>query len=300
MRQIWTLSIRNLKLYFKDKGLFISSLITPIILLVLYATFLSKVYKDSFLSAIPEGFNLSDNIIESEVASQLVASLLAVSCITIAFCSNLIMIQDKANLTIEDLTVTPVKKSVLAISYFLSSLLSTLIITMTTLVLSLLYLQTKGCYLGFVDVVKIIGDVILLTLFGTSLSSCVNFFLSTEGAASAVGTIVSSMYGFICGAYMQINSFGKGLQNILSFLPGTYATSLIKYDVMNPTFVKMSESGLPIEYLNGLKKSIDADFYFNNNLVTNQIKIIVLVCSILVFLSVFIVFNIIQKKKNTK
>ena len=99
---------------------------------------------------------------------------------------------------------------------------------------------------------------------------------------------------------MPINSFGKGLQNILSFLPGTYATSLIKYDVMNPTFVKMSESGLPIEYLNGLKKSIDADFYFNNNLVTNQIKIIVLVCSILVFLSVFIAFNIIQKKKNTK
>ena len=37
---------RNTKLYFKDKGMFFSSLITPVILLVLYATFLKKVYDD--------------------------------------------------------------------------------------------------------------------------------------------------------------------------------------------------------------------------------------------------------------
>lgn len=30
---------RNVKLYFKDKGMFLTSLITPVILLVLYATF---------------------------------------------------------------------------------------------------------------------------------------------------------------------------------------------------------------------------------------------------------------------
>ena len=35
---------RNTKLYFKDKGMFLTSLITPLILLVLYGTFLSNVY----------------------------------------------------------------------------------------------------------------------------------------------------------------------------------------------------------------------------------------------------------------
>ena len=47
-----TLSIlikRNVKLFFKDKGMFLTSLITPLILLVLYATFLGNVYKNSFL-----------------------------------------------------------------------------------------------------------------------------------------------------------------------------------------------------------------------------------------------------------
>ena len=34
---------RNTKLYFKDKAMFFTSLITPVILLVLYATFLRNV-----------------------------------------------------------------------------------------------------------------------------------------------------------------------------------------------------------------------------------------------------------------
>lgn len=39
---------RNCKLFFRDKGMFFTSLITPLILLVLYATFLAKVYRNSF------------------------------------------------------------------------------------------------------------------------------------------------------------------------------------------------------------------------------------------------------------
>ena len=42
MRTFITLIDRNRKLFFKDKGMLLSSLITPIILIVLYATFLQK------------------------------------------------------------------------------------------------------------------------------------------------------------------------------------------------------------------------------------------------------------------
>ena len=95
MKTLLILTKRNSKLFFKDKGMFFSSLITPAILLVLYVTFLSNVYRDSFLSAPPEGFSLSDSIIDGVVGGQLASSLLAVCCVTIAFCSNLLMIQDK-------------------------------------------------------------------------------------------------------------------------------------------------------------------------------------------------------------
>lgn len=86
---------RNIKLFFKDKGMFFTSLITPVILLVLYATFLANVYRDSFVSNIPEMIKIGDSVIDATVGGQLVSSLLAVSCVTVAFCSNLLMVQDK-------------------------------------------------------------------------------------------------------------------------------------------------------------------------------------------------------------
>lgn len=63
---------RNIKLYFKDKGMFFSSLITPVILLVLYATFLKKVYDDSFRAAVAAaGATVSDKLLNGCVGGQL-------------------------------------------------------------------------------------------------------------------------------------------------------------------------------------------------------------------------------------
>ena len=42
---------RDSRLFFKDKGMFFSSLITPLILLILYSTFLRNVYENSLSAA---------------------------------------------------------------------------------------------------------------------------------------------------------------------------------------------------------------------------------------------------------
>ena len=43
---------RNMRLFFKDKGMFFTALITPLILLVLYTTFLGGIYRDTFEAAL--------------------------------------------------------------------------------------------------------------------------------------------------------------------------------------------------------------------------------------------------------
>ena len=133
---------RNTKLFFKDKGMFFCSLLTPLILLVLFITFLGKTFKDSFLQSIPQSLNISNNVINAFAGGQLFASLLAVSCITVAFCSNMLMVQDKISGARKDLLITPLKKSTLAISYYVSALLSTLIICIVA---------TVACYIYIVD-----------------------------------------------------------------------------------------------------------------------------------------------------
>ena len=296
MKTLLNVVRRNLKLFFKDKGMFFSSLITPIILLVLYATFLAKVYKESFASALPEGLSIPAKLIDGTVFSQLISALLAVSCVTVSFCANLLMIQDKANGVIRDFTVTPVRRSTLAAGYYVASASSTLIVTFSALAVCLAYLTTQGWYLSASDVLFVILDVFLLTLFGTALSSCVNFFLTTNGQASAVGTIISAGYGFICGAYMPISSFGSGLQRVLSFLPGTYGTCLIKNHMMRGVFAEMENLGFPSEVMTGIKDSVDYNVYFFGNRVSVPVMYAVLAGSVLLFTGLFVLFHVLKKR----
>lgn len=298
MRRMWELVLRNTKMYFKDMGMFLTSLITPAILLILFMTFLGSIYKNSFVSAIPNGLEVSDKLINGLVAGQLSSAMLATSCVTVAFCSNLLMVQDRANGTRKDLIVSPIKKTTLGLSYFLASILSTLIVNLTATMICFIYIGCMGWFLSVGEALLAILDVILLTLFGVSLASCINYFLNTQGQAGAVGTIVSSCYGFVCGAYMPISSYGKGLQNFMAFLPGTYGTGLIRNHMMNGALDSLSEQ-LPSEAIKAMKDSVDVNLYFFDNSVEVWQMYLVLLSFIVLFIALYLVFvKFIKRREN--
>lgn len=298
MTGITALIRRNAKLYFKDKGMFFTSLITPLILLVLYGTFLSNVYENTFRDALAAaGAAASDKLIGGCVGGELVSSLLAVSCVTVAFCSNLLMVQDKITGSRRDLTITPVKPGTLALSYYLATLLSTLLICFTAAAVCLGYLAYVGWYLTAGDVVCLLLDVALLTLFGTALSSCVNFPLSTNGQASAVGTIVSAGYGFICGAYMPISQFSDGLQKVISFLPGTYGTSLLRNHAMRGVFAEMEAQGFPAEVVEAIRDSVDCNLYFFGNKVSLTAMYLIVGGSVAVLIAAYVLLNVLHGRR---
>lgn len=297
MKELFAMIKRTTKLFFKDKGMLFSSLITPLILLVLYSTFLSNVYKESFVSNLPEMFTVSDSIIDALVGSQLLSSLLAVSCITVAFCSNLIMVQDKVTGAIRDITVTPIKKSTLALSYYISTVFSTLLICLIATGAGFLYLAKMGWYLTLTDVLLILLDVFLLVMFGTALSSIINVFLTSQGQMSAVGTIVSSGYGFICGAYMPISNFSTGLQTVISFLPGTYGTSLIRNHIMRGVFEEMGNVGFPSEVIDSIKDSIDCNIYFFDNKIGTGTMFAIMCITVAVLVLIYVMINLLKRKQ---
>ena len=287
---------RNIKLFFKDKGMFFTSLITPLILLVLYATFLADVHKDTFVNAIPDGIMISEKLLNGMVGAELFSSLLAVCCVTVAVCSNMLMVQDKANGTIRDLDITPINGYTLALSYYISSVISTLIVCYFTVFVSFVYLAFVGWYLSFVDVLLLLIDVLLLVLFGTAFSSVINFFMSSQGQISAVGTIISSGYGFICGAYIPISQYAKGLQTVISFLPGTYGTALLRNHAMRGVFSEMEKEGLPLELIDGFKNSVDYNLYFFEKKVTALAMYAAVILAIAILVGIYILMNYLREK----
>lgn len=288
---------RNSKLFFKDKGMFFTSIITPLILLVLYTTFLGKIYRDSFAMSLPAGFSMPDELLDGAVGGQLFSSLLAVCCVTVAFCSNMLMVQDKANGSRANLTVSPVKPSTLALGYYISTLISTLIICIVATGATFIYLASVGWYMSPSDILLIFLDIFLLVMFGTALSSIINFFLSTQGQISAVGSIVSAGYGFICGAYMPISQFSEGLQRVISFLPGTYGTSLIRNHAMRGVFAEMESLGIPAEAVEAVKDSIDCNLYFFEEQVSISAMYAVLGTSVALLVGAYVLLNVFFAKR---
>lgn len=296
MKTAAILTKRNIKLFFKDKGMFFTSLITPAILLVLYATFLGRVYESSFSAGLPEGMEISDNLMNGLVGGQLISSILAVSCVTVAFCSNFLSVQDKATGTVKDLKMSPVKPSVLSAAYYFASLASTLIVCVTAAAVCLVYLGFTGWYLSAADVLLLLADVLLLALFGTSLSSIVNFFLSTQGQISAVGSIVSAGYGFICGAYMPVSQFSEGLKKAVMFLPGTYGTSLLRNHALRGALEELDGAGFPSEAVKAIGDTVDYTLYFFGETVSVPVMYAVLGGAAVLLAGVYLLMNVLKKK----
>ena len=296
-KKLTYLTSRNIKLYFKDKMTFLVSLITPLILLVLFIAFLKSTYESSLIS-ITQGFNLDQKLIDAFTGGWLFSSVLATSCITVAFCSG-IMVIDKINRANIDFMVSPVKKSTLQLSYVLANLFSTLIVTFVLLVVGLVYLACVGFYISFVDLLLIIFGIVVTSLFGTLLANIIWTFTHSQGVVSGVCTLVSALYGFICGAYMPINTMGAGMQGFVSLLPGTYATILFRQGFLNGVLKEMGKT-LPNEMIEGIASGFDVKMSFFGHDVSTLALILVITISTLVLLGIFLLINSLRKKQLKK
>ena len=90
---------------------------------------------------------------------------------------------------------------------------------------------------------------------------------------------------------MPISSFSEGLQKIISFLPGTYGTSLIRNHTMQGVFDEMQNQGIPTEVVEKLKDSIDCNIYFFGSQVNIGAMYMILGITILVLIGGYILLN---------
>ena len=296
MKKFFNLTARNVKVFFSDKSMFFASLITPMILLILYVTFLGRVFHNS-LDQDALGVALPDSVINAVVNGQILACLLAVCSVTVAFSSNLLMVNDKITGSAKDIDVSPVKSHTKSLAYFAATFISTIIINLVALVLCLIYIRTQNCwYYELKDVLLLFGDVVLLSFFGTALASVVNFGLKTQGQLSAVANIVSAGYGFICGAYMPISNFSALLRDSIMFLPSTYFMSLIKNHALTAPFQEMAKTEIPAQAIDAVKTALDYKISFFSHEVSLNTMYLIAISSIIVLIVIFVLQNKFKKQ----
>ena len=282
---------RNCRLFFKDKGVFLPSLITPLILLFLFVAFLRNVYSDSIRSAAG-AYPISDALVSSIASGWLVSSLVAVCAVTIAFTANIIMVQDRSQGQRNDILVAPVRRSTVALAYFVSTYLVTLAFCLFALLAGFIYMAVAGWHLTVGDCLLTLLDLMLLSLFGTAFSSLICAFLHTQGAVAAVQATVSSAYGFVCGAYMPLSGLTAWLKNAVMFLPGTYGTGLLRLHLMGSAMEELPEA-----IADGMKEGFDCTLMFFAHPVPQWVSYLVVALFTLLLIGLYVGLCVLQGRR---
>ena len=133
------------------------------------------------------------------------------------------------------------------------------------------------------------------SLFGASLSSIINYFLTTQGQISAVSSVVSAGYGFLCGAYMPISQFTPAVRTFIKFLPGTYGTSLIRNHLLKSLFLKLGTK-VPVNVMNEIHQNFDISFKLMGHTVTQSMMYLIMIGTCFLLSLIYIFLN--QSKIN--
>ena len=230
LRGFLGLTKRNMLVFFTDKGTLFFSMLTPMIILLLYILFL----KNSLLSSLKDAATGLENLVAAKDMAQFVNGLLLTgiissALITIPYNALEIIVRDREDRVDLDMLSTPVKRFEIILSYFCAAAISAFMQTMVVLAVGIGILSMSGdMYLTALDIVKLVGAVFLGTVSSTSVFMVVMMFFKSMGTCGAFMGILSAVSGFVIGAYMPLSQFNKGIQNVCNLVPATGITVLIR------------------------------------------------------------------------
>jgi multidrug/hemolysin transport system permease protein len=220
MNMTVSLTVRNLKLYFRDKVAVFFSILAVIVIIALYALYLGNIQTQALQAAagraVPEAAWL--------VHAWVFAGILAVGTVTVSLGAYGTMVDDVQNGRIKDFFVTPIRRAQLVTGYMVSSALITTIMSIITFILAEVYIVISGgSLLQPIQMMETLG-ILALSIFSYSSLVCfIASFLKSMSAFSAVSTIVGTMIGFVTGIYVPVGMLPDALVTVMKFTPFTYS-----------------------------------------------------------------------------
>ena len=99
---------------------------------------------------------------------------------------------------------------------------------------------------------------------------------------------------------MPISQFSEGLQKVISFLPGTYGTALVRNHALRGVFAEMERQNLPSDLVGAMKDTIDCNLYFFDKEVSVSAMYVILSSTVVLLIGAYILMNTFKKKIRSK
>ncbi len=230
MYDLKSLIKRNTISFLRDKAAVFFSLLSALILIVIYFLFLGKQYTTGLDFA-------SEELKIFLSTSVMMGAILIINTISLSTGTMGNIVNDLQNNKLNSFLVTPVKRYKIILSYFITSVLVTTTITLLMWLGTVLYVGIiSGYWYTFLTILKISGLLILFTLISTSFMMFVISFIKSVNAFGVVSGISGSFIGMVCGIYMPLFILGKTMRYIASIFPFTHMTILLKQALLKEPY----------------------------------------------------------------
>lgn len=295
---LYRMTVRNVKIYLKDRMSVFFSLIAPLIVMGLYILFLGRIQVDAVNSVLEQaGVSLDASAVKAFCDAWMLTGMMATACITVALCSAAVIIQDKRRGIVADTAASPVPKWIPTAAYFVSTFLATVAICLIALCVAFIYLAAAQLwYLSFLDVLGLIGTVLLSALSSTMVVILIASFVKTESAFSGVNIIMGTTIGFLIGAYMPITMFPKAVQYFTLFIPGSYSAGLFRHFFLGGVLADMG-TVLPAQLVESLSAAYSVKLDFFGLTMNAGVMAAVLAGTVLLFAGINILVLYLKNKK---
>jgi len=293
MKIIFALSKRNLRLFVRDKALVFFSLLSVFIILGLYVLFLGEIQVNNIKQSI--GMDLPE--IDALVYAWMLPGLIAVASMTLSLGNMGRLVDDAQAENLNDFLVSPLKRWQLILSYLLSSITITSVISVLMFVLSIVIVKLKGGpWLNIEQIVQSLGIMILLIISSALLSLYIASWVKTQNTYGVVNSMVGTFIGFVTGAYMPMGIMPVFVQNMFNILPVSLGASILRQIYLGPIMDKVFAQA-PIEMVNDYRYFQGIDLKVFGNILEPDFMLIVIFVSIgILFILNLLRFSTLSKR----
>ena len=238
MRGILGFIKRNVLLFFKDWQSILFSLLTSIIVLVLYLLFLKGTFVSAIQRAMEQYPGLASMVLQKDIDMFanlfLLSGILGSAMISVPFSCITVLVKDRANKVDYDILSTPLKREQIIFAYFVSAVLTSTLLTDIILAVGLIGIRMQGnMYLNISQVVKAFSVVALGSISASAIFMIVVLFFKTVSACEAFFGILSAASGFVIGAYIPISQFSNEVQTVCNLFPASQITIMLRSILLN-------------------------------------------------------------------
>ena len=238
MRGILGFIKRNLLLFFKDWQSILFSLLTSIIVLVLYLLFLKGTFVSAIQSAMEQYPGLASMVPQKDIDMFanlfLLSGILGSAMISVPFSCITVVVKDRANKVDYDILSTPLKRGQIIFAYFVSAVLTSTLLSDIILAVGLIGIRMQGnMYLNISQVVKAFSIIALGSISASAIFMIIVLFFKTVSACEAFFGILSAASGFVIGAYIPISQFSNEVQTVCNLFPASQITIMLRNILLN-------------------------------------------------------------------